>query len=155
MPVLEHAAIESAASDPRLVEPALRTFFNLATVWELRERDQRRLLGGISRGTWYAWRKHPPSSVSPDVMRRMSYLIGIHALLRQLFPDTPTAQMRERVRRVPPAPFTNDRSLLEFMLEGGIVAMHQVRSYLVSEVGAEITAPADVPALAIGAPPRW
>jgi hypothetical protein len=135
--------LEQAASDKALVQPIVRTFFKMAVVWDLGEQEQCRLLGGISRRTLYAWRNTPPSSVTPDVMRRLSYLVGIHGLLRQLFPDTPLKQMATRVRQVPPTALTDGRPLLEYILEGGLVAMYEVRSYLVSEAGSELVAPRD------------
>lgn len=155
MQIAERATPETAAGDARLVGAAIRSFFRLANVWDLDEREQRRLLGGIGHGTIYKWRANPPSSVSSDVMERLSYLLAIHALLRQLFPQTPLAQMRERVRRVPPTPLTAGKSVLEFLLAGGIVAMHELRSYLVSEAGADITAPAELPGFAPAPTTRW
>jgi hypothetical protein len=155
MQIAERATLETAAGDARLVGAAIRSFFNLVNVWDLDALTQRRLLGGIGHGTLYNWRANPPSSVSSDVMERLSYLLAIHALLRQLFPEAHLAQMRERVRRVPPTPLTAGKSILEFLLEGGIVAMHELRSYLVSEAGADITAPEDLPVFAPATPTRW
>jgi hypothetical protein len=151
--ITRHETVAGAAQDDRIVHATIRSFFKLAAAWGLNEREQIQLLDDVGRSTLYGWRRVPPDRVSPDLMRRLSYLLGIHALLRQLFPATPMTQMAARLRRPHPVWFTGGRSLLAFMLDGGAVAMHQVRSYLVSENGSEVgTPPADATAWAGTAP---
>ena len=155
MLITRHETVAEAAQDDRIVHAAVRAFFKLAAVWQLDELEQRQLLDDLGRSTLYGWRRSPPARVSPDLMRRLSYVLGIHALLRQLFPDTPVSQMALRLRRPHPVWFTGGRSLLAFMLDGGPVAMHQVRSYLVSETGSEVGAPPSDASAWAGAVPRF
>jgi hypothetical protein len=70
----------------RLARGALRAFFNIAERWSLKDADARALLGGVSNGTYYAWKKNPhPRTLDEDTIRRISYLVGIFKALNILY----------------------------------------------------------------------
>ena len=124
---------ETAARDATLVKASSGAFFNLAKHWNLSEQEQLALLGGIGHTTLYSW-KRGAHALSPDTMARISYILGIHAALRRLFPDSPE-EMPRRVRHPLVIPLTQGRSVLEFIQRGGIRALHEMRVYLEADTG--------------------
>lgn len=138
-------SITDAAADAPTVRAALAAFCNLARVWRLSEREQCRLLGGIAPSTLYAWRGSGARSLAPDVLERVSYVLGIHAALHRLFAGAPD-RMAERVRHPLPWAVTNGGSILERMLAGGIVALHEVRVFLEAEAGGDEAPALELPA---------
>ena len=58
------ADLASRAERERLSGPALRGFFNLMGRWSIRDEDARLLLGGISNGPYYNWKKQPNANKS-------------------------------------------------------------------------------------------
>ena len=127
-------SIEEAAESEATVKAALRAFFNLAALWQLSEREQLLLLGSPSASTLYAWKAHGTRRLAPDVLRRISYLLGIHAALRRLFAGAP-ARAAEWMRRPNAGPLTEGRTPLEYVLTGGPIALHTLRAFLEAEAG--------------------
>jgi len=77
----------------------LRALFRIAELWDLSEEEQRNLLGGLARMTYYNW-KHDAEAAKmrPDTIERLSYLIGIYKALQILLPvsDAMDAWVRKR-----------------------------------------------------------
>lgn len=112
---------------------ALRTFFNLAKVWDLSEQEQMRLLGLTSRSTLHAWKSGRVAKVSRDTLERVSYLLGIFKAINILLPDPKRAD--EWMRLPNEAPLFGGRSALERMTTGNIGDLYVVRQYLDAQRG--------------------
>jgi hypothetical protein len=64
--------LTSKAERERLSPSALKGFFNIMDRWSVRDEDARALLGGLSNGPYYAWKKQPSRLLSTDVLMRVS-----------------------------------------------------------------------------------
>jgi hypothetical protein len=117
----------SRSERQRLSPSALKAFFNLVDCWGIRDEDARALLGGISNGPYYTWKKDPNRLLAPDVLARISYLIGIFKALNILYGE----KLADEWVRLPN---TNrifaGKTPLEYMLSGGLPAMQVVRRLL-------------------------
>ena len=71
---------------------ALRTFFNIATVWNLNVEQAMTLLGLDSRSTYFKWKTSPESAkLNVDKLERLSYIFGIYKALQILLPNPNSA----------------------------------------------------------------
>ena len=117
----------SRSERQRLSGSALRAFFKLIEHWGIRDEDARSLLGGVSNGPYYAWKKQPERVLEADTLTRISYLIGIFKALNILYGEKLADEWVS-------LPNTNrifgGTSPLEYMRRGGIPAMHTVRRLL-------------------------
>lgn len=115
---------------PKLSETALKSFFKLADLWGLEDRDKRVLLGNPSEERFDQWNSgdysEPASSEAPE---RISHLLGIHASLKSLF-RTQTAYTW--IQKPNTADFLNGESALSHMLKGGIQPLRDVHHFLES-----------------------
>ena len=132
VPAYERA--EQLADDPRVVREALRAYFAVADRWRLKADEGRRLLGAPSESTYFTWKKKGVDSISPDTLLRISYVLGIAAFLRRLFGGAPE-RADTWMRRPNSGPLTRGRPALEFVLDGGVVALDELHSLLQSDVG--------------------
>ena len=77
--------MKTVAADPlarqHLAGPGLHAFFNIAGKWELTTDEARCLLGAPGRATFSRWKRDRMGSVSADVLERISYILGLVALL--------------------------------------------------------------------------
>jgi hypothetical protein len=131
-PVTGHdpAPLVDLASRPerkRLSASALKAFFNLAERWSIRDEDARALLGGLSNGPYYQWKKQPDRLLDADVLTRISYLIGIFKALHILYGE----KLADEWVRLPN---TNrifaGQTPLDYMARGGLPALQIVRRLL-------------------------
>jgi hypothetical protein len=119
--------LSSKAERERLSASALRGFFKLALAWKLKDDDARELLGGLSSSAFYEWRKNPDRLLEVDRITRISFLIGIYKALHIIYGDKladqwPTLRNQNAI-------FAG-QTPLQFMLGGGLLAMHRVRGLL-------------------------
>ncbi len=112
----------------RLARGALRAFFAIAERWSLKDADARALLGGISNGTYYAWKRDPrPRALDEDTIRRISYLVGIFKALNILYGEkladawVSLPNSNRIFAGAPP---------LAYMIAGGLTAFQTVRRLL-------------------------
>jgi hypothetical protein len=133
-PIPDYARAERLATDPRVVRAGLQAFFAVAERWDLKTEEARRLLGSPAESTFFTWKKRGIDSVSPDVLLRISYVLGIAALLQRLFAGAPE-RANQWMRQPNTGPLTRGRTALEFVLEGGVVAMDELHGLLQSDVG--------------------
>ena len=111
----------------RLSTPALKAFFNIASKWQLRDEDARALLGGVSNGPYYEWKRDPDRVVDTDRLTRISYLIGIYKALHILH----GAKLADAWVQLPNSnPIFGGETALAYMIRGGLPAMHTVRRLL-------------------------
>ena len=120
-------------SPEKLAPAALRTFFRIASAWELTQAEARVLLGDPPESTYYKWKSGRVGSVPSDLLERISYVLGIYKALQILLPDPAAADAW--VRRPNAAPLFNGRSALELMLSGRVADLFLVRQYLDWERG--------------------
>jgi hypothetical protein len=120
-------------SPEKLAPAALRTFFRIASAWELTQVEARALLGDPPESTYYKWKSGKVGSVPGDLLERISYVLGIYKALQILLPDPAAADAW--VRRPNAAPLFNGRSALELMLSGRVADLFLVRQYLDWERG--------------------
>jgi len=112
----------------RLSPSALKAFFNIVERWHVRDKDARRLLGGISNGPYYDMKKNPEGRVlDADKLLRISYLIGIFKALNILHRE---ALADEWVRLANTNRIFSGGTPLGYMVKGGVPAMQTVRRLL-------------------------
>ena len=115
------------AQRERLSPSALRAFFNIVGRWSIRDEDARVLLGGLSNGPYYSWRKDPERTLDTDMLTRVSYLIGIFKALNVLYGEK---LADEWVRLPNQNPIFAGRMPLAYMMAGGVPALQTVRRLL-------------------------
>jgi hypothetical protein len=130
-PASEPVAIDRRHLAPvrqRMSAPAIRSFFNIATRWELSVMEQRALLGWPATSTFHKYKAGQVGTLSYDMLVRISLVLGIYKALHILYPDR---QLADRWVKLP-----NSNSLfggrpgLALMAEGGIDGLLQVRRLL-------------------------
>jgi uncharacterized protein (DUF2384 family) len=109
----------------------LRTVLNLFDKWTLTKAERLALLGGVSDRTYQRWRAGEIGPLSTDTVFRLGELLGIHKALRYMFQDVDRAY--GWVKR--PNDAFSGRSALELMLQGSVLDISRVRSYLDAERG--------------------
>jgi len=119
--------LTSKAERERLSPGALQGFFNIMDRWGVRDEDARALLGGLSNGPYYAWKKQPSRLLSTDVLSRISYLVGIFKALHILYGEKLADEwvLLPNTNRI----FGGEAPLV-YMKRGGIPAMQIVRRLL-------------------------
>jgi hypothetical protein len=117
--------------DPeKIARIALKVFFFIMSEWDVSMKEQIVLLGNPSESTFYNWKKGKATALSLDTLKRISYIVGIYKSLRILFSD------REHANSWPKKPNTafNKRSALEFMLEGSISSLRDMRRHIDAQI---------------------
>jgi len=115
------------AERERLSADAARGFFNIMSLWKIRDEEARRLLGGMSNGAYYALKKQPDRVLDEDRLRRISYLVGIFKALNILYgKDLADRWMglpnRNRI-------FAGSRPV-DYLMRGGLPAFATLRKLL-------------------------
>ena len=113
--------------------PALRTFFRLAELWNLRIAEQRKLLGDPPESTFYKWKRQQDGVLGRDTLERISYLLGIYKALQILFPDP--AQADAWLHKPNQSALFGGHSAIERMLSGNVADLYVVRQYLDAQRG--------------------
>jgi hypothetical protein len=119
--------LSAKAERERLSAPALKAFFNIMARWKIRDEDARALLGGVSNGPFYEWKRKPDRVLDTDRLTRASYLIGIFKALHILHGKS---LADEWVQLPNSNPIFAGETPLAFMMHGGLPAMHTVRRLL-------------------------
>lgn len=119
---------KSKYSDAELSGPALKTFFNIASAWDLNDLQQLRILRCPSLSTLKAWRLGKFDTISRRILMRISYIFGIYKALQILLPEGTAAD--EWIKKKNSAAIFNNRSALDVILEGDTEALLTVRQYL-------------------------
>lgn len=118
----------SNANIRRLEGPALRAFFAICSAWKLSGEQQRYLLGNISEPAFAAMRHSSGGSLTPDILERVSYVLGIYKVLQILLPDAERANAWITAPNA--AAIFAGRSALDLMLAGRLEDLRLVREYL-------------------------
>ncbi|MBV8072493.1 MAG: DUF2384 domain-containing protein [Acidobacteriaceae bacterium] len=119
--------LTSRAERQRLSASALKAFFKIVDRWSIRDEDARSLLGGVSNGPYYNWKKQPERLLDADMLTRISYLIGIFKALNILYGE----KLADEWVRLPNSNrIFGGRTPLDYMMSGGVPAMQIVRRLL-------------------------
>jgi hypothetical protein len=119
--------LASRADRERLSPPALKAFFSIMTHWKVRDEDARALLGGVSNGPFYEWKRDPDRVLETDRLTRVSYLIGIFKALHILHGKALADQWVQLPNQ---NAIFGGETPLAFMIRGGLPAMQIVRRLL-------------------------
>lgn len=101
-----------------------KSLAHLVKRFDLKESEARVLMGDMPRSTYTTAK----SKLSRDQKERVSYLLGIYKSLHVLFDDS--AQARTWINRTNRLPPFNGMTPKEYMLEGGLVRLAEVRKFL-------------------------
>ena len=112
----------------RLSASSLIMFFNMMRIWKVRDEDAKMLLGGISNGPFYAMKKNPKDKILDiDQMFRVSYLLGIFKAINILHGQ----ELADEWVQLPNSNILfGGKAPLEYMINGGLPAMQNVRRML-------------------------
>ncbi|HET7815096.1 MAG TPA: MbcA/ParS/Xre antitoxin family protein [Candidatus Baltobacteraceae bacterium] len=117
------------APEDRLSGTAIEIFARIAALWKLSIGEQRTLLGGVPESTYFKYLKHPQSArLSPDMLERISHVLGIFKSINVLLPRHEAADAW--IRRSNDASLFKGRSALEYVLSGRFEDLVAVRRYL-------------------------
>lgn len=122
-------------SDNAQAGAGLRTFARIVDKWNLPAADAMALLGVDSRSTYYellrrARETREVKGLSRDQIDRLSYLLGIYAAVRVLFPHSEESR-NEWVSRANTAPLFGGRSPIEIM-RSGMIGLYHTFAHLVA-----------------------
>jgi len=101
-----------------------KSLANLVDRFNLKENEARILMGDMPRSTYTAQK----AKLNRDQKERVSYLLGIYKSLRILFDDA--EQARTWINRENTLPPFNGLTPKEYMLEGGMIRLAEVRKFL-------------------------
>ncbi|XLY90536.1 antitoxin Xre/MbcA/ParS toxin-binding domain-containing protein (plasmid) [Ectopseudomonas mendocina] len=125
--------VKSTNSDtntPQAGRVALSFFFSLMEKWGCTAEEQKVLLGSIGRTTFHKYKTLPEVALSRDLMERISYLMGIHKALRIIFSAAPESSAYQWVKKPNKAAPFNGQSAMDYMLNGRMIDLADVRRYL-------------------------
>ena len=122
-------------SDNAQAGAGLRKFARVVDKWSLPASDAMALLGVDSRSTYYELLKRARESkevkgLSRDQLDRLSYLLGIYAAVRMLFPHSEESR-NDWVSRANTAPLFGGKSPIEIM-RSGMIGLYQTFAHLVA-----------------------
>lgn len=115
---------------------ALRTVFRILESWGLNDRQGRTLLG-VPRSTFDRWKRDPARArLTPDLVERLSYILGIRKALEILEPGE-EAELVENgwLKRANDEPMFGGRPPLERLMSGHVADLYEVRRYLDGQRG--------------------
>jgi len=121
------ADLSSKQVRERLSRSAIRAFLKAADLWSIRDEDARKLLGGISNGTYYELKRLRAKALDQDKLTRISLLIGIFKALSILY----GRKLADSWVQLPNTnPMFGGDPPLAYMMKGGLPAMMRVRQLL-------------------------
>jgi uncharacterized protein (DUF2384 family) len=118
--------LSNAATRQRLSPAAIQGFLQIMEKWGIKDPDARQLLGGISAGSYYNWKKQP-KRLDQDTLIRISLLIGIFKALNILYSEALADAWITLPNR---NPMFRGQSPLAYMIERGQPGMLLVRQVL-------------------------
>jgi Protein of unknown function (DUF2384) len=121
------ANLSSRDVQKRLGPSAVKAFFKIRDLWELRDEDARQLLGGISNGAFYELKRKARGTLDQDRLTRISILTGIFKGLNILYGK----KLADRWIQLPNEnPMFEGETPLTYMIKGGLPSMVRVRQLL-------------------------
>jgi len=126
--------LSKAATRERLSPAAIKGFLRIMERWGIKDPDARQLLGGISSGSYYGWKKQPKRILDQDALTRISLLVGIFKALNILYSEALADAWITLPNRNPM--FRGD-SPLAYMIQRGQPGMVHVRQLLDARRGGQ------------------
>jgi hypothetical protein len=126
--------LSNAATRTRLSPPAVKGFLSIVDRWGVKDPEARQLLGGISSGSYYSWKKQPKRLLDQDKLVRISLLVGIFKALNILYSEALADAWVTLPNR---NPMFRGASPLAYMIQGGQPAMVHVRQLLDARRGGQ------------------
>lgn len=119
---------------PGVAGSLLPAVFAIFSQWRLTGSQQMALLGLRNERTLYNWKGRPEKArLTPDLLERASYILGIYKSLQILLPDRALA---DRWLATPnDNPLFNGTAPLDRLLAGQVVDLAAVRNFLDAERG--------------------
>jgi Protein of unknown function (DUF2384) len=119
--------LSDADVQARLSVTAIPAFFKLVDAWGVRDEAARQLLGGISNGVYYQWKRGAGKTLDQDRLTRISLLVGIFKALNILY----SSKLADAwVSLQNSNPMFEGQAPIACMIKGGIPAMMRVRQLL-------------------------
>ncbi|MES9904147.1 MAG: antitoxin Xre-like helix-turn-helix domain-containing protein [Sedimenticola sp.] len=120
---------KAAPSELAQLKAGLKAFFRITESWKLNRDQRRKLLGSPGTTLYTEWKAGDVKAraVSTDLLDRLSYILGVYKALKTMHSDENQRLFLTNAAHV--APF-NDKSPLQYMLSGHLVALADVRRYL-------------------------
>ena len=118
----------SDAERKELSGPGFQAFLKITELWELKTKQQIKLLGLSSRSTFFKWKRDINPDLPLDTLERISYILGIYHAIEFLIPDSNSGI--SWIKRSNPAPIFGGKSVLDKMLAGTVADLYLVRQYL-------------------------
>jgi len=134
---LEQASPSLANAElARHLPGALRTVFKIFDSWGLTEKQGRTLLG-VPRSTFDRWKRDPARArLTPDLVERLSYILGIRKALEILEPGEEKKEVENGwLERPNDEPLFGGRPPLERLMSGHMGDLYEVRRYLDGQRG--------------------
>ena len=126
--------LSEAATRERLSPAAIKGFLRIMDRWGIKDPVARQLLGGISSGSYYGWKKQPKRILDQDALTRISLLVGIFKALNILYSEALADAWITLPNRNPM--FRGD-SPLAYMIQRGQPGMVHVRQLLDARRGGQ------------------
>ncbi len=119
----------------RLSPAAIEGFLRLTELWKLKDADARQLLGGLSTGSFHAFKKQEKQrTLTHDTLTRISFLIGIFKALNILYSEPLADAWITLPNR---NPIFRGSTPLAYILQQGLPGMLEVRRLLDSRRGGQ------------------
>jgi hypothetical protein len=118
----------------RLSPAAIQGFLRMMERWGVKDPDARQLLGGISSGSYYGWKKQPKRVLDQDTLVRISLLLGIFKALNILYSEALADAWVTLPNR---NPMFRGATPLAYMVQGGQPGMVHVRQLLDARRGGQ------------------
>lgn len=109
-------------------EVVWKSLATLVKRFDFKEKEALILMGDMPRSTYTTGIKNKSINLDRDKKERVSYLLGIYKALRILFDDS--SQALSWIKRENSLPPFNGKTPKEYMLEGSIVRLAEVRKFL-------------------------
>jgi len=114
--------------EPDLGAAGLRTFFRIAERWKLTDDEQLKLLGLQDLSSLVALRSGASTTVSRDMLERISYVLGIFKAINTLLPVPERAD--GWLRSANSAPIFAGAPPIGRMASGNVSDLYVVRQHL-------------------------
>ena len=119
---------------PAVTGVLLPAVFTIFSQWRLTGVEQMKLLGLANEKTLYNWKNKPGKArLTPDLLERASYILGIYKALQILLPDQSLAD--RWLIRPNDNPLFKGTAPLERLMTGQMLDLAVVRNFLDAEQG--------------------
>ena len=119
----------------RLSPAAIKGFLRIMEKWGVKDPDARQLLGGLSSGSYYGFKKEPKHrTLDQDTLTRISLLLGIFKALNILYSEALADAWMKLPNR---NPMFRGMSPLAYIIQRGQPGMLHVRQLLDARRGGQ------------------